>query len=183
VSAPSGAGKTSVVWGLLDRDPDLSLSVSVTTRPPRPDERDGIAYRFVSDAAFARLEAEGAFLETAVVHGARYGTPRDQVEPAIAAGKTVVLEIDVQGARQVRAAMPEVVTVFIEPPSMQVLAQRLSARMTEAPEDLARRLANAEAEMIAAGEFDHRIVNEVLEDAVDALARILEGTPRTRSNP
>jgi guanylate kinase len=177
VVGPSGVGKTSVVAGLLARDPDLILSVSVTTRRPRPAERDGIDYRFVSEDEFDRLEAAGAFLESATVHGARYGTSRDQVERALAAGRTIVLDIDVQGARNVRAAMPSALTVFIEPPSTEVLRRRLQARSTESPAALEVRLAAAEVEMGAAGEFDHRIVNDVLEQAVEGLGRILEGTP------
>lgn len=179
ISGPSGAGKTSVAAGLLDLTPGLILSVSATTRTPRPAERDGVDYRFVSEEEFDRLEAEGAFLESAEVHGARYGTLRASVEEAIAAGHTVLLEIDVQGTRAIRAQMPDAVTVFIEPPSMEVLRERLASRKTESARALERRMANAEEEMDAAGEFDHRVVNQELPDAIAQVARILEGTPTT----
>ena len=152
------------------------MTVSHTTRAPRPGERDGEHYHFVTPEAFERALAEGAFLETAMVHGARYGTPKDQVEQAIAAGDTIVLEIDVQGARAVRAAYPDALLVFVEPPSWEVLELRLSARATESPEALAVRLANARAEVAAAPEFDHRIVNADLDDAVSQLIGIIEGS-------
>lgn len=132
-------------------------------------------YRFVSDEEFDRLEREGAFLESAVVHGARYGTPRAPVEQALEHGETVILEIDVQGARQVKAAIPEAVTVFIEPPSEEALVGRLTGRATETPEALQRRLATARAELAEASRFDHRVVNDRVDDAVAACIRILEG--------
>jgi guanylate kinase len=158
--------------------------VSATTRAPRPGEVDGVNYRFLEPDEFARLEEAGEFLETAEVHGNRYGTPRAPVEDAIRAGRTVILEIDVQGAGSVRSAMPEAVLVFVEPPSADALRARLEARKTETPEAREERLRNATTEMEAAGGFDHRIVNDRLEEAVDALVRILdEASPTTRSEP
>lgn len=134
-------------------------------------------YRFLTEDEFERLDAEQGFLESAVVHGNRYGTPRAPVEEALDLGKTVILEIDVQGASTVRAQMPKALLVFCEPPSMEVLEQRLRARGTESPDSLAIRLANAAEEMAAAPAFDVRIVNDDLDVAVSELARILEDTP------
>ena len=179
VAGPSGVGKTSVVAGLLRKVPSLMLSTSATTRAPRPNERDGVDYFFLDEGEFARREAAGGFLETAVVHGNRYGTPRGPVEEALAAGRTVILEIDAQGARSVRAAMPDAVLIFIEPPSWEILRARLEDRKTESAEALERRLKNAVEEMAAAPEFDHRVVNDELEEAVDQVIRILETTSRT----
>lgn len=156
--------------------PGVILSISATTRPPRPVERDGVDYHFLSTEEFARREAEDAFFETAEVHGNRYGTLRATVQEAVDAGKTVLLEIDVQGARAVRRACPDAVLVFIEPPSPEALRARLEARGTEPPEVLKTRLANSARELEAAGEFDYRIVNDDLRDAVRRLIRILEGT-------
>ena len=153
-------------------------SISATTRPPRPAEVHGRDYLFVSPEEFARLERDGEFLEDAEVHGNRYGTPRGPIEAALAEGKTVLVEVDIQGARQIRAAGVDALFVFIDAPSRQELHQRLTDRGTESPEDLQRRLRNADDEMAAAVEFDHRIVNEVLEKAVDELVRILEDTSR-----
>lgn len=157
----------------------MFLSVSATTRARRPAERDGVDYRFLAEEEFDRLEAQGYFLETAVVHGNRYGTPLPPIEEALAAGRTVLLEIDVQGARTVRRKLPEAVLIFIEPPSLAVLRARLEARRTESPEALERRLRNAEDEMEAAPEFDHRVVNDDLEEAIVGVVRILEGTSRS----
>lgn len=134
---------------------------------------------FVDDATFDRLIDEGAFLEHATVHGARYGTLHSEIDAAAAAGKIVLLEIDIQGAQAVRAAAPDAVLIFILPPSPDVLKARLAGRATETPHDLAVRLANAEGEMAAASGFDHAVVNDVLGDAVAAVLRILEGLPPT----
>ncbi|HEX9774907.1 MAG TPA: guanylate kinase [Actinomycetota bacterium] len=182
MSGPSGAGKTTLVSALCANRPEVVLSVSATTRPRRHDEVEGLSYLFVGEEDFAALEAGGGFLESAIVHGHRYGTPRAPVEDALAAGKAVVLEIDVQGARQVKAALPEAVLVFVEPPSMEVLRSRLAARGSEDAAALALRVRNAEQEMAAAGEFDHRIVNDRLGDALAELFRILD-EPGTAEHP
>jgi guanylate kinase len=150
-------------------------SVSVTTRPRRPREREGIDYEFVTDAEFDRLVGEGSFLEWAVVHGNRYGTPRARVYEGLAAGRTVVLEIDIQGARSIRTADPDALLIFIDPPSWDVLEGRLTGRGTDPPEVVAERLRNAKAELSAAAEFDHRVTNDRLEVAIEQVIRILEG--------
>lgn len=150
--------------------------MSATTRARRPGEADGVDYRFLSADRFDRMVAEGAFLEWADVHGARYGTPRAPVEDALRRGKTVILEIDVQGARQVRRSMPGALLVFVEPPSWEVLRERLERRETESPESLRLRLRNAEAELAAAPEFDRVVLNDDLGRAAEELARILEDT-------
>lgn len=168
---------------MRERCPDVALSISVTTRIPRPGEAERGAYRFIDAPAFDRLEADGAFLESALVHGNRYGTPRAPVEQALAAGKTVILEIDVQGARAVRAAMPDAVLIFVEPPSAEDLKDRLEGRRTDSPDVIARRLANAPGELAAAAGFDHRVVNDDLEDAVSQVIRILEGTRSPTPQP
>lgn len=154
------------------------LPISVTTRPPRPSEVDGVHYRFVDDAAFDVLEHQGAFLESATVHGHRYGTPRAEVERALAGGATVVLEIDVQGARAVRTARPDATLIFIDPPDEATLERRLAGRGTEGRESVEVRLRNALAERAAASEFDHRVVNDRLDAAVEAVIRILESPTR-----
>ncbi|MFN2614235.1 MAG: guanylate kinase [Actinomycetota bacterium] len=174
VSAPSGAGKTTVIAGARRRRPDLALSLSATTRAPRRSERDGVDYRFVSAEEFERLERDGAFLETAHVHGNRYGTLRAPVQDALHAGKTVLLEIDIQGARSIRRAFPAALLVFIEPPSYEALAERLGGRGTEAPRDLERRLAEGRRELAARPEFDVSLVNDDLVKAVGELTRIIE---------
>lgn len=176
IAGPSGAGKSTIVSALLQRRPDIALSISATTREARPGERDGVNYLFLGAEEFDRMQEAGEFLETAVVHGNRYGTPRRPVEEALRAGGTVVLEIDVQGARSVRAQMPEALLIFVEPPSWDVLQQRLESRNTESPEALAIRLRNAGAEIADASWFDHRVVNDDLGRAVDEIVRILDGT-------
>ena len=176
VSSPSGAGKTTLIRRVL-ADPGiggtLHFSVSHTTRAPRAGETDGVEYHFCDEAAFRRLEAEGGFLEWAVVHGSLYGTSRAEVEPRLAAGTDVLLDIDVQGARQVRSSVPEAVKVIVFPPSRQVLEQRLKSRASETPEAVARRLAVAAKEMAEFGEYDYAIINDGLELAVDELRSII----------
>jgi guanylate kinase len=149
----------------------------MTTRRPRRGERDGVNYRFVTDEEFDATARGGGFLEHADVHGNRYGTPREPVERALQQGKTVLLEIDVQGARSIRDAVPDALLIFVEPPSTAVLRERLHRRKTEDDASFALRMANAEHEMKAAGEFDHRVVNENLEEAVSEVLRILDGEP------
>jgi len=165
VAAPSGAGKTSLVKALLERTPGLSVSISHTTRAMRATEQEGREYYFVSRERFRQLEAQGAFLEHAEVFDNLYGTGRDSVERLLAAGRDVVLEIDWQGARQVRAALPECVSVFILPPSREALAERLRQRQTD----------SAVADMSHSAEFDYVVVNEHFEDAAADLARIVAG--------
>jgi len=163
------------VSGLLARRPALRKSVSATTRPARDGERYGEDYRFLRPEEFEAAAVAGEFLEFAEVHGHRYGTPRAPVEAAIAAGDTVVLEIDVQGARSVREADPSALLIFVEPPSWDVLRARLESRKTDPPEVIEHRLANARAELAAAGDFDHRVVNDDLEGAISQVVRIIEG--------
>lgn len=174
VSAPSGAGKSSIVDAVLAQEPDLSLSVSATTRPPRPGEQDGVHYRFTDRAGFDRWVAEGAMLEHATVFGRSYGTPRAPVMDALAAGRDVAFDIDWQGHRQLRAALPgDVVSVFVLPPSMQVLAQRLAERASDSPAEIARRMDAARAEIAHWAEFDHVLVNADLARAVSEVRAIL----------
>ncbi len=175
VSAPSGAGKTSLVKALLERDPALRVSVSHTTRKPRPHEADGREYFFVSTEAFRDLVARGAFLEHAQVFDNSYGTGRETVEQLLTAGTDVVLEIDWQGARQVRAALPECITIFILPPSRSALEDRLTRRQTDSPEVIARRLRDAVDDMSHWTEFDYVVVNDRFDQAVDDLTAIVAG--------
>jgi guanylate kinase len=175
VSAPSGAGKTSLVKALLEREPRLALSISHTTRSPRPTEQEGREYHFVSREAFDRLRAAGGFLEYAQVFDNFYGTSRGQLDAQRAAGRDVVLEIDWQGARQVRKACPECESIFILPPSRDALRHRLQARRTDSPEVIERRLRDAVDDMSHYGEFDAVVVNEVFDDAVADLQRIVHG--------
>ena len=147
--------------------------MSATTRPPRPGERDGVDYHFMSEEEFERLAQEGDLLEHATYSGRRYGTPRSEVEPRLGAGRSVVLEIEVQGARQVREAMPEAVQVFIAPPSPSTLRERLEGRATDGPEEIERRLSVAEDELAARSEFGHVIVNDELERATNELAGLV----------
>jgi guanylate kinase len=147
----------------------------MTTRRPRRGEKDGTQYHFMSDEQFDAVVADAGFLEHATVHGNRYGTPREPVERALAAGRSVLLEIDVQGSRAVREAVPDALLIFVEPPSREVLRERLHRRKTEDDASFALRMANAEHEMEAAREFDHRVVNDSLEEAVAEVLRILDG--------
>jgi guanylate kinase len=173
ISAPSGAGKTSLVKALRERVPGLAVSTSHTTRKPRPNEQEGREYFFVSNAAFEALVAQGAFLEHARVFDNQYGTSRQQLEDKLAAGRNVILEIDWQGARQVRAAMPDCRSIFILPPSREALRQRLNDRKTDSPEIIQRRLADAVTDMSHYGEFDYVVVNDDFALAVEDLARIV----------
>jgi guanylate kinase len=175
ISAPSGAGKTSLVKALLERHPELKLSVSHTTRKPRPHELQGREYHFVSVPEFQKLVAQGQFLEHAQVFDNYYGTGRQTVERLLASGTDVVLEIDWQGARQVRQGLPECITIFILPPSRQALQERLERRQTDSAETIARRLRDAVSDMRHACEFDYIVVNDRFEQAVDDLASIVAG--------
>ena len=174
MSGPSGVGKGTLVSLLRERHPRLGLTVSATTRGPRPEEKDGVSYHFLSEEEFERRVEAGEFLEWAWVHGHRYGTLRSEVDRQLAEGRSVILEIDVQGGMNVRAAHPDAVLVFIEPPSMEELERRLRGRGTEDEASVERRLANARGEMGRAAEYDARVVNDDLERAVGELARVIE---------
>ena len=173
ITGPSGVGKGTLIRGLLERVPGLELSVSATTRTPRPGERDGADYHFMSDEEFERRAAAGEFVEHAMYSGRRYGTLRSELERRIADGSPVVLEIEVQGARQIREAMPEAVAVFIAPPSLEALRVRLIGRGTDAPRDIDERMRTAERELQAQPEFMHVVVNDRLEQATSELAQIV----------
>lgn len=173
VAAPSGAGKTSLVKRLVDTTPGVVVSISHTTRPPRPGEEDGAHYHFVTDPTFEAMRAEGAFLEHARVFGNRYGTSRAAVEARLAAGLDVILEIDWQGARQVRALAPASATVFILPPSRETLRQRLAGRGQDSPETIERRMAAALDELSHYAEFDYLVVNDQFSAALEALRSIV----------
>jgi guanylate kinase len=175
IAAPSGAGKTSLVKALLASEPRLRLSVSHTTRKRRPTEEDGREYHFVPVPQFERLVARGEFLEHARVFDNFYGTARGFVEEQLRQGHDVILEIDWQGAQQVRRAMPQCVSIFILPPSRRALAERLARRATDSPEIIARRLRDAAADMSHSREFDYVIVNDDFTQAVSDLRRILAG--------
>lgn len=175
VTAPSGAGKTSLVRALMAHDPNLAHSVSYTTRTPRAGERDGIDYHFVSRAEFERMLAAGAFLEQAEVFDNRYGTARAQIDAFLAAGRSAILEIDWQGARQVRAAMPGCVSVFILPPSRAALEHRLEGRGTDSAEVIARRLRDAKADMAHWAEAEFVVVNDDFERALADLKAVVAG--------
>lgn len=173
VSGPGGVGKGTVVAALARRCPDLVVSVSATTRPPRPGERDGVDYHFLSEAEFAALLAADGFLEWAEFGGRRYGTPWSSVRDALARNRRVVLEIDVQGALQVRARFPDAVLVFLRPPSVPALIERLRRRGADDAARIAERMAIARWELAQAGRFDHQIVNDDLDEAVSAISHIL----------
>jgi guanylate kinase len=175
LSGPSAVGKSTVVRCLRDRIPDLHFSVSVTTRAPRPGEVDGVDYSFVTAERFQQLIDDGALLEWAEIHGGlhRSGTPVQPVREAIAAGRPVLIEVDLAGARAVKSAMPEVLTVFLAPPDWDALKSRLMGRGTETSEAMERRLATAKSELAAQGDFDHVVVNRQLESACAELVSLL----------
>ncbi|GAB3347640.1 guanylate kinase [Lysobacter tyrosinilyticus] len=172
VAAPSGAGKSSIVNAVLARDPNIALSISFTSRQPRPGERHAEHYHFVSASEFEAMVGAGDFFEHALVHGDWKGTARQSVEPQLAAGKDVLLEIDWQGARQVRNKVPDAVSVFILPPSRPALEQRMRNRGQDSDEVIAQRLAAAREEMSHYIEFDYVIVNEHFETAVSEMCAI-----------
>ncbi|TWG92088.1 guanylate kinase [Nocardioides sp. J9] len=174
LAGPTAVGKGTVAAAMREQHPEIYLSVSATTRQPRPGEVDGVHYHFVTHEEFDRLVDEGQMLEWAVVHGInRYGTPRGPVEEALAAGRPALLEIDLQGARQVRESMPEAVFVFLKPPSWEELVRRLVGRGTEDEEERERRLATARQELAAESEFDVTIVNREVHAAVEELVALM----------
>jgi guanylate kinase len=187
LTGPSGVGKGTVVTRLLQEHPEVWLSVSVTTRPPRPNEQHGVNYWFISDAEFDALIAADALLEWALVHEVhRYGTPRQPVLTALAEGRTCLLELDLAGARRVRQTMPEAKSVFLMPPDRRELERRLRGRGTEGEPELERRFRTAEEELAAASEFDEVIVNADVANTVGDLAGFLglgPGLAGRRSNP
>ena len=175
IAAPSGAGKTSLVRALMEREPGLRFSISYTTRPQRPTEQHGRDYFFVGRDEFERMVAGGEFLEHARVFDNCYGTARRQVEQALAAGQDLILEIDWQGAAQVRAALPECISVFILPPSRPELERRLRGRGTDAEEVIQRRLRDAASDMAHWREFDHVVVNDDFSHALVQLQEVVAG--------
>ena len=179
VAAPSGAGKTTLVRLLIEQEAGVHLSVSFTTRPPRPGELDGRDYHFVDAAEFRAMIARQEFLEWAEVHGNFYGTSRKWITERLATGHDVLLEIDWQGAQQVRSAFPGTIGIFILPPSMEELTRRLTGRGTDSADVIAHRLAAAQAEMRHVGEFDYVIINASLEQALDDLRAVVRASRLT----
>src|SRR5690348_6938309 len=173
ITGPSGVGKGTLIRGLLERIPELELSTSATTRKPRPGELDGVEYHFLTPEQFAERVDAGEFVEHATYSGNMYGTLRSELERRARAGNPVVLEIEVQGARQVREALPESVAVFIAPPSLDALRARLVGRGTDSPEQVDERLRTAEHELEAQPEFAHVVVNDRLEQATGELEGIV----------
>ena len=173
VSGPSGSGKSTLLKAAFATVPGLQFSVSATTRGPRKGETDGVEYHFVDVAAFLRLRDEGALLESAEVYGRHYGTPRAPVDAANREGRSIVLDIDAQGARQVREKRPDAVSIFVLPPNMEVMRERLIARGTDAPEVVQRRLDEAREQLAAASEYDYLVLNDALETATAQFTGIL----------
>ena len=183
ISGPSGAGKGTVVAGLLKSKPELMLSVSATTRPARPGERHGVDYEFISRPEFLARRYRGGFLEWAEVFDNLYGTPRAPVDLAIAQGKDVILELDIQGALAVKRVRPEAVLIFIEPPSLDDLLLRLRGRGTEDPETISKRVKAAYEEVKNKGQYDHIVINADVKKAQEELSRILDDHRNERNLP
>jgi guanylate kinase len=174
LSAPSGGGKTTIARHLLDRRNDVGYSVSCTTRQPRAGERDGVDYHFLTQEEFVRRRSAGDFAESAEVHGNLYGTLKGEIDRVLATGRHVVMDIDVQGARQMRQAFPDAVTIFVLPPSAEVLLDRLKHRKTESPQQLVARLNSALHELQAVEEYEYVVVNDDLDDAVRRVGSIVD---------
>jgi guanylate kinase len=174
ITAPSGAGKSTLIRALLKDDPSLRLSISYTTRPPRPGEQNGREYHFVDDREFLAMRARGEFLESAEVHGNRYGTAKQVISEALGHGHDLLLEIDWQGARQVRQLHPDCVGIFILPPSVEELERRMRSRGQDKEEVIQRRLANAREELTHVDEFKYAIINKDFEAAKGALSDIIK---------
>ncbi|MCC7196178.1 MAG: guanylate kinase [Gemmatimonadaceae bacterium] len=181
LSAPSGVGKTTIARRLLALRPDVGYSISATTRQPRGDERQGVDYHFLTDEEFLAREARGEFAESAVVHGRRYGTLRSEVGRLLREGRHVLMDIDVQGAAMFSRAFPETVLVFVLPPSVEALLDRLRARGTESDAQLAERLRNAHAEFQEAGRYHHVVVNDDVERAVAEVSGVIDAESRNRA--
>jgi guanylate kinase len=180
ITAPSGAGKTSLTKALLAGEPGLKLSTSYTTRAPRPGEQNGREYHFVDEPTFLAMRERGEFLEHALVHGNRYGTSRKVIAETLERGQDLVLEIDWQGAAQVRTLYPDCVGIFILPPSIEELEHRLRGRGQDTEAVIQRRLANAQEEMAHAGEFEYRIINKDFDIAKAELAEIVRASRRRK---
>lgn len=178
ISGPSGVGKGSIIEQLRARLPDLAVSVSATTRPPRPEEQPGVHYHFLQEAEFRAQVEAGAFLEWVEVHGAYYGTPRRQLEERIATGKDLVLDIEVQGAQAVKGVFPDAILIFIAPPSLEELEKRLSDRNTEGSRAVTLRLSRAEEELRLMREYEYIIVNDDLARATDDVAAVITAERR-----
>ena len=179
ISGPSGVGKSTICKQVVARLDDAHLSVSVTTRPPGPGEQNGREYWFISREEFRKRIEEGSLLEYAEVFGNLYGTPRDKIEEALDAGRTVILEIDIQGGKQVKAVYPQAVMVFILPPSTKVLTDRISYRGRESGEVIARRLGGAGSEIAAAWQYyDNMVINDDLEQAIGEVIQIIRNAPK-----
>ena len=174
ITAPSGAGKTSLTRALLAEEPSLKLSTSYTTRVPRPGERNGREYHFVDEPTFLAMRDRGEFLENALVHGNRYATSKKVISDTLERGEDLILEIDWQGARQVRRIYPECIGIFILPPSIEELERRMRSRGQDADAVIRRRLDNARGEMEHAGEFDYAIINKDFDTARQELAAIIQ---------
>jgi len=183
ITGPSGVGKGTLIGALMQRLPALELSISATTRPPRAGERAGVDYHFLSQEEFERRIAAGDFVEHADYAGRKYGTLRSELERRIQAGVPVVLEIEVQGARQVRSSVPGAVQVFIAPPSLDALRKRLTGRGTDDPEEVERRLGVAAQELQAQSEFEHVVVNDRLDEAVENLSEIVQSELGASTTP
>lgn len=173
ITAASGAGKTSLIKALLKEDTHLKLSVSHTTRKPRPGEINGVDYHFVDDAAFLKMLGEAQFLESAEVHGARYGTSQSAVDGPLKAGFDVILEIDWQGAEQVRRVFPNAISIFVLPPSIETLEHRLNSRGQDSQETISKRVAAARAEMSHVTEFDYVTINDIFDVALQDIRAIV----------
>jgi len=180
ITAPSGAGKTSLIDAVMQDDPSLKISVSYTTRAPRPGEKDGVDYHFVDDATFLAMRQRGEFLESAEVHGNRYGTSKKVILDAVQRGEDLILEIDWQGAQQVRKLYPQCVGIFIHPPSVEELERRMRARGQDSEAVIRRRVENAREELRHAGEFKYAIINKDFETAKAELAAVIQ---KERANP
>jgi guanylate kinase len=174
ITAPSGAGKTSLIEALMRDDPTLKLSISYTTRAPRPGERNAVDYHFVDDKTFLAMRERGEFLESAEVHGYRYGTSKKVITEALARGEDLILEIDWQGAQQVRRIYPDCVGIFILPPSIEELERRMRSRGQDSEAVIRRRLDNAREELAHAGEFNYAIINKDFQTAQSELKQIIE---------
>ena len=179
ITAPSGAGKTSLIEAVMRDDPSLKISVSYTTRAPRKGEKDGVDYHFVDEATFRQMKAHGEFLESAEVHGNHYGTGRQVILDAVKRGDDIILEIDWQGAQQVRKLYPDCIGIFILPPSVEELERRMRARGQDSDAVIRRRLDNAREELAHAGEFKYAIINKDFETARRELASIIRSERKT----